>query len=78
LDLTTPFWLTNYIKAHLGLKLEISSPLIATISFNKLYQSSSWFETLFKTSGVKFFLINKLYQSSSWFETNLKASNLLF
>ena len=62
--------ITNYIKAHLGLK---HNHLCSHLYFhrnNKLYQSSSWFETndiFFRV--IVLFINNKLYQSSSWFET---------
>jgi len=38
--------ITNYIKAHLGLKHYLESYKPYILLNNKLYQSSSWFETL--------------------------------
>ena len=61
--------ITNYIKAHLGLKQALKCPRIAFLYDNKLYQSSSWFETLKTNIPKQKNSHNKLYQSSSWFET---------
>jgi len=67
------FIITNYIKAHLGLKLYNSRAGKQVRNYNKLYQSSSWFETSDMLSLPLKTTNNKLYQSSSWFETQLLA-----
>jgi len=39
-------FITNYIKAHLGLKQRLARAPNKALPNNKLYQSSSWFETI--------------------------------